>query len=316
MTTATDETAAPTGDAAPPTDARTEEQAIWDSFAAGDAPPADGSDENPSGQVSENENTSVESDESAGNAAPLVTGAPKQAAPAVDFEHRFKSAQGRLVDANRRITELQAALAAATRAAPRHDAGSAGATGDGGDPLDALTREYPELAEPIVNEIRQLRQTVADLQGFRQDFTHREVAAQAQQQAQTLAERFPDLAQIDPDRNGILLPAVQAEFVGWLNTQPAYVRDVVGRNAARIESVDDVADILQRFQASRAGQPAAPQQALTASPPPASQKRSRQLNDAAAPTGRAATRVQSGPPEDPEAAWAYFDKLDRERGRA
>lgn len=301
---------------APEQTEQAEAQALWDSFAAseGAEPPAP---ENVSGQTSENANTSVESDESAGKVAAPDAGSQKQAAPAVNYEHQFKSAQGRLADANRQITELRAALAAATTAAPRQDAEGSGATGDDGDdPLEALRREYPELAEPLVNEIRQLRRTVSDLQGFRQDFTHREVAAQAQQQALTLAERFPDLAQIDPARNGILLPDVQTEFVAWLNTQPAYVKEVVGRNAKQIESVEDVADVLQRFQSSRAGTPAAPTQALTASAQPASLKRARQLSDAAAPTGRAAARVQAGPPDDPAGAWAYFARLERETGRA
>jgi hypothetical protein len=306
---------------APEQSEQAEAQALWDSFAAAENAADSGGD--PAGaiedalQLSKNENTSVESDGGAGNAATPDAGSQKPPAPTVDFEQKFNGARGRLADANRQITELRAALAAATTAAPRREAESSGATGGEDDPLEALRREYPELAEPLVNEIRQLRRTVTDLQGFRQDFTHREVAAQAHKQAKTLAERFPDLAQIDTARKGILLPDVQAEFLDWLNTQPAYVQNVAERNADQIESVEDVADILQRFQATRAGeQPAAPRQALTASPQVPSPRRARQLSDAAAPTGRAAVRVQAGPPDDPAGAWEYFAKLDRERSRA
>lgn len=290
-------------------------QAMWDRLVTESEGGPDPDPEIITGQTSENANNSDESDGRAAEIAPPAEGSPKQAAP--DFEHQFKSAQGRLKDANRKIAELQAALAAATPDNRRQDAAVSGATNEGDDPLEALTREYPELAAPLVDEIRQLRRTVTDLQGFRSDFAQREVAAQATQQASLLAERFPDLAQLDPDRNGILLPAVQAEFVAWLDTQPRYVKDVVGRNAERIESVEDVSDILERFQSSRAGQTAAPKQALTERAQSVASRRERQLGDAAAPIGRpAAGRQQAGPPDDPAAAWAYFAKLEQERGRA
>jgi hypothetical protein len=228
-------------------------------------------------------------------------------------EHDRRSMAGRVGALTRRNAEL-AALAKAAQAngaAPR----SGGSQGDSEkiSGLEALAREYPELAGPIAEQIRNLQSQVHELSQFRDNMSAAQKEMQELEQLRPLAERYPDILSLTRGKDDILADEVKPKFLEWLGGQPAFVQNAVSRNSSNIVDYQEVADVLEAFARSQTGTAASPtakQAELTPATPTSSQdKRRRQLQDASAPTSNAGVRPTAGMPADEDAAWRYSVNL-------
>jgi hypothetical protein len=181
-----------------------------------------------------------------------------------------------------------------------------------------LRSEYPEVAEPIAEELDELRSTVAV---FVED---REIARR--NAAGELVER---------KHKGYEQTVASPDFAAWLSSQPAYVRAAAEKNGEWIVDATEAVDILDRYEAFRSAKSArtSAQDGNGARPNaeagPSGRETGRE-NTGTSLSGRrlrqlessAGTRVggpgaASGIPEDgdPEAMWKAMDAEDARKAR-
>lgn len=235
----------------------------------------------------------------------------KAAPPAAQpLDHASRSDRGRIRALNREITELRKQLAALhTGAATKTEATAAGQASEA---LKAIKEDYPDLA-PVAEVVTSLQQQVSEAQ----DQIRKRDSAAAQQTEQRLLDlELEALAEIHPDWQQV---TDSREFVEWLQKpHPRHVREAIQRNLKDVTDHEEAADLISRFKATQTQPTATGSTPSTTAPqqPPAaalSVKRQQQLEGAAAPQTRGAPRATTGVPDDPEAAWRYFDELDRRR---
>lgn len=217
-----------------------------------------------------------------------------------NLEHAIRSDRGRLSAMQKKLDEL-------SRSSPNsaHQPVKGESANDRTERLQKLAEEYPEVAQPLLDEMDALRNTVTSLQSVEQEREQRFVA----EQEQVLATEHADWQQV--------LSTNGATFAAWLDDQPKAVRDAAQANANRIVDARAAADVVGRFkqfigitgQQQQAAQPATPQPSL-------SDKRQRQLAASATPRG-VRRPVASGIPEDgdEEAIWAAFEAQEARQGR-
>jgi DNA repair exonuclease SbcCD ATPase subunit len=166
-----------------------------------------------------------------------------------------------------------------------------------------LREEYPEIAEPVAEEIETLRGEVADLK----DRARKDAIAE---QTEQLEEQHKDWQAV----------AASDDFGKWVASQPEYVREAVMRNADEIVNAVEAGDVISRFKSSRSAQrsdtPPAPngQQAGGKTTGSLSDRRRRQLESSSTARSRG-PGVAQGIPEDgdEEALWKAWDEHDRRR---
>jgi hypothetical protein len=219
-------------------------------------------------------------------------------------EHDRRSMTGRVGALTRRNAELEAlAKAAQANGAAPHSGGSQGDS-EKISGLEALAKEYPELAGPIAEQIRNLQSQVHELSQFRDNMSAAQSEAKELEQLRPLAERYPDILSISRGKDDILADEVKPKFLEWLGGQPAFVQNAVSRNSRNIVDHQEVADVLEAFARSQTGVAASKETHLQIA---ATTRRQQQLRDAVAPHSKGATRAAEGQaPDDFEAAFRYY----------
>jgi hypothetical protein len=217
-----------------------------------------------------------------------------------NLEHAIRSDRGRLSAMQKKLDELSR-----SSPNPAHQPVRGETAADRSERLQKLAEEYPEVAQPLLDEMDALRNTVTSLQSVEEERLQRFLAEQEQALATEHADWQPVLA-----NNG-------ATFAAWLEDQPKAVRDAAQANANRIVDARAAADVVSRFKQfiGIAGQQQQP--AAAGNPQPSlSDKRQRQLAASATPRG-VRRPVASGIPEDgdEEAIWAAFEAQEARQGR-
>lgn len=221
-----------------------------------------------------------------------------------DAHHRINSDSGRVSALQRRINDLEAA----TRKA-------AGKGGDNGtDTEDESIRElreaYPDIAEPVAKMIDPLRAENEDLR-------KRLAAIDAQQERDRLSGQETILAGQHPDWEQV---TGNPAFVAWVRNQPEYVQQAAVRNAEEIVNGMEAAHIIASFKAMggyEASQTPPEKGAPETPKASADPRRQAQLSSSAQPRPKGPAKVVDGLPDenDEDAAWRYYEKLDKQKAR-
>lgn len=142
-------------------------------------------------------------------------------------------------------------------------------TGERAERLKRTKDEYPEVAEPILDEITDLRTQVESLLQDANRRTELEEAQARLDAGERRAREEQSLAEIHPDWGQVVLTP---EFVAWHQVQPRMVIDALIRNGTKEHGIVDhveAAKILSDFKRDTAVQPA---------PDPLAERRSSQLD--------------------------------------
>jgi hypothetical protein len=293
-----------------PLPATDEAQAAFDAafaeFEQAKAPPGGGDDPTPPGERKPEPESGADNTPS-GQAAPFggngeSVDADRAAQEAARAEHkrkldleeqRLRSDAGRVLKLQSENQQLQQELAAlrAAAKAPPVDQPSKVTPPASSEKLKALKEEYPEIAEPILEELESLRAQTAR-------YADRFAKMDEAEQQQTIIANESALAAQHPDW---LDRAKDPRFGAWLNDQPTPVREMFKRNAANIINPEEAAYLIGRFkQDVPAGTQQQAQQDST------EERRRRQLEGAAAPSTKGKPGAAGGAPNDYGNAWDYF----------
>lgn len=221
------------------------------------------------------------------------------------IRHERDSDRGRIAAYQRRIAELEAAQQAAA-AQPAAAAAPAPQNSDIDQRLRQVREDYPELAEPLIAVIEQVRREAEQL-GQRQQ----------QQLQRYYADQQRRLSAAHPDWSTVFTQNA-AELAAWLPTQPDEFRAALERNAQAIEDAEEAAAVVAAFKA-HLQQKQAPAPAVRPQPqavtPPRDARRERQIlgATAVAPAGRQAVSATLPEDADEEAIWAELVRRDRSR---
>lgn len=175
----------------------------------------------------------------------------------------------------------------------------------------AFEKDYPELA-PVVGSLRkELSAAKTELAGMKSELG----GISTDHRTRNLYEQGAYVQQQHPDYDQI---AKSPEFEAWYAASPGYVRVGIERNAERIVDGNEVSDLVKKFKVETgwaSPAPSAPKDAGKPQPP-ASDKRSIQMESANTPRSKGPARVNSGlpDPDDAEGSWKYYEELDRRKG--
>lgn len=256
--------------------------------AAADAPPAEGSDASPSGNPTDSD---------------IWANAPAEYRQAFeqmkrDAELRLKSVQGRQSAADRELQRLRqerAELEQRLQSQPTGEQDNSGEQQQTEDPYAQLVEDYPEIAGPLVEQLRAVQAKLGEVEKVAGTFQQERELTFYKQQQDILTEQQPDWQTALGDER----------FGGWLSEQPLPVQQAFERNASKIVDGREAAWLVGQFktalgigQSQQTGQPQA-------------NRRAKQLA-----SGRDYGRGGGGPvtdaiPDDFDAALnAYADQAD------
>lgn len=230
-----------------------------------------------------------------------------------ELEQYRRSNEGRVTSFQRKVETLERELAALKPGAAKADEPkpSKDLRAEIGESLAALSEDYPEVGERVTPVFNKLLDRLDSLSAPVRQLETKATEAEFQANAAEVARAHPDWKQVCSGQ----------EFAEFIGSAPRYIREAFERNADNIVDPQEAADIIGRFKATRQAAPPA-QPALPAPPAasatpsqPLSPKRQDQLASAAAPPPRGPARVSDEVPEEPEAAWAYFARMDEQRAR-
>jgi hypothetical protein len=220
-----------------------------------------------------------------------------------DAELRLKSVQGRQSAADRELQRLRAELEEAKRAAQTGAATGGTATShshegdDGEDPYRQLVEDYPEIAGPLVENLKQVQSELRTLRQGVGTFEQERQLAYFKQQQDLLTEQQPDwMETLRDDR-----------FGGWLQEQPKPVQESFERNREFIVDGSEAAWLVGQFKTTLGitrGQPA-----------PQANRRAKQLASGRDFSGGAGGPVTDGIPDDFDAAMNAYADMEDARGR-
>lgn len=211
-----------------------------------------------------------------------------------DFEHRLKSANGRVSVLDRKLNELRSGSGGTEEQhQPRKPLKDLLAK----ETVEELGNEYPDL-KPILETLQEVANRVDGVTDEVGQVRSATVAVATSAEEKALQKAVPNWLDLAKDER----------FLGWVDDQPKAVRDAVSANWDAITNAEEAADVFKSFaehiapQGSGEGGGGAPS------------KRHRQQSGARAATVTAPTSA-GGESDDPELAFAQAAKLkDRERG--
>lgn len=212
---------------------------------------------------------------------------------AATLEHRLKSDEGRVAAYQRRVAELEK-----KPQTPERDAAIKTAS----DKLQKVREEYPEVAEPILEELSNLSSKFEAMTAAEAARQQQAAEQTSQQVTRTLAEKHPDWETVLRE-NG-------SRFWSWVEDQPKAFREMASRNAESFVDGQEAAELVGRFKEHLGlGAKPTPPPAPGNPTPPLSDKRRRQLEASAAPRPTGGRATIAGIPEDgdSEAIWKAFD---------
>jgi hypothetical protein len=206
-----------------------------------------------------------------------------------------RSNGGRLTQA---LNELHALRQAATSGKTEGEGGSETTREER---LAKLREDYPEVSEPLLEEITDLKGQIGTLTAGEIAKAESAVTEALEAETEALLERHPDLPQIVRD------PA----YAEWAKAQSPGIQRMIQENSQHVISAADAGLVFDLFKQSRKqGDPAAEQAARAAA-----QKRADQLD-----AGRGVTGSQPGLRADAEReagtfneSWDEFDAKDRRK---
>lgn len=240
---------------------------------------------------------------------PEVRAAHEQALRDADL--RIKGIQGRqsasdkaLREARGRLAELEARGGQQPDAAQERQGDGTQAGTDRETALNALREEYPEIAEPLLAEIAEMREQLASFQQPIGDLQAREQAALEEQQVHVVTSKHPDWEVIRTDER----------LYGWAQAQPRAVQEAMMRNGeGGIVDGHEVAWVVDLFKRDMGiGVQSAPDPRLD--PAPQNQRRERQLAAGRDASGGSGPSVATGIPKDFNAAVSHFMKQSAATG--
>lgn len=206
-------------------------------------------------------------------------------------ENLARSNGGRLAQALQRLNALEGKLAKAT--------GS-----DGGETtneeLEAAKRDYPELVNPLIGQIDELKGVVAELTTAARDDAQAAVTS-------ALGDEFKALTSLHPDVQQIVADPAYGE---WVKGQPPAIQRIVAENSKAVVSAADCAMVFDRYKAER--QAETPEQKAARE---AAARRSSQLDAGRSATGgtQPGIRSDAGGNGSFEDEWDRLDRQDRQR---
>lgn len=216
---------------------------------------------------------------------------------AQDLEHQLRSDRGRIAAFQRAKEAAEAKLAALQKAGAAGPGGQqAGAADDDAD-IQALERDYPEIARPLLKELQSLKARNDELSSrFKQ--------LDDQAQTELMAREVEVLKSYHPDYVEV---TAKPEFFDWLNRQPSYVVEAVRRNGENIVNASEAADVIGRFKQSlQATQQPPAQGRPSATPQQNAVRRELQRESAVGVRSRGPSAAASQPPDDFEAAFQHY----------
>lgn len=225
-----------------------------------------------------------------------------------EARHKAQSDASRVAALSRKLQQLSTARPSS---APAPDAQPTEAQKALDEKISQLRKDYGEIADPLIELIEAQRQELTavktNLAGLSET-----------QQAQVVAQETAALEARHPDWRNI---AQSPDFAGWIEIQPENIQRLAQSWDARETSV-----VLTLFKAERmeaTGQTDKSQQEPTKAPPAQAPKadaatdarRSQQLDGGRDVRSKPAPAA-SGPPDDFEAAFKYFEEKRRLRAKA
>lgn len=222
----------------------------------------------------------------------------------------WKRMAGTVAGYQRKIDGLQKQLEGSSKPAEgaKDDKATETTSGIFDDPeIKKAAEDYPEVFGPLQKIVKTLEQRAEKAERELGGISEERRAANLEDQTKVVYDEHPDYDQI----------AATKEFYDWYKAAPAYIQAGVNRNAENIVDGSEVSHIVKLFKAETGiGQ--------TKTQPPEqgnqqnqgqSERRKHQLEGASSPAPRGPAKVQSGVPDDPEAAWKYFEELDRKKAQ-
>ena len=222
-----------------------------------------------------------------------------------DAELRLKSIQGRQSAADRELQRLRAEheeLQRRLQANAGGEQGKQGGSADGepaDDPYKQLVEDYPEIAGPLVENLKAVQAELNQLKQGVGTFEQERQIAYFQQQQELLTQKQPDWQDVLKDDR----------FGGWLQEQPKPVQDVFERNSQAIVDGNEAAWLVGQFKTALGiGQGAPPQQQQA-------NRRAKQLASGRDFSGGSGAPVTDSIPDDFDAAMNAFAEQEDARMR-
>lgn len=223
-----------------------------------------------------------------------------------DAELRIKSIQGRQSAADRELQRLRAELEDRQRQQQSNAGGEQGNQGqsesEGDDPYKQLVEDYPEIAGPLVENLKSVQAELSQLKQGVGTFEQERQLTYLKQQQDILTEQQPDWQ-----------TALQDErFGGWLQEQPKPVQEAFERNKEAIWDGAEAAWLVGQFKTSLGigAKPTEQQQ-----PPSQASRRAKQLASGRDFAGGSGAPVAEGIPDDFDAAMNAFAEQEDARSR-
>jgi hypothetical protein len=210
------------------------------------------------------------------------------------FEHRLKSANGRVSVLDRKLNELRSSGGSQGQEQPRKPLKELLAK----ETVEELGNEYPDL-KPILETLQEVASRVDGVTDEVGQVRSATVAVASSAEEKALNQAVPNWLDLAKDER----------FLGWVEDQPKKVRDAVSANWDAITNATEAAEVFTSF----AEHIAPPKQPETDSGG-GSSKRDRQQSGARAAKVTAPTSA-GGDSDDPDVIFAQAAaKKDRERG--
>ncbi|MBF5091922.1 hypothetical protein F1640_18375 [Novosphingobium sp. NBM11] len=223
-----------------------------------------------------------------------------------DAELRVRSANGRVSALNRQLqnyrqqgeqtgTEPQGQQQRETQT--QEPSAQPGQIDLNADQYQRLREEFPEVAGPLLDLAAKQNAVIERLMQSAGAFEQQQVSAVISEQERLLSEQHPDWNQVTQDDR----------FGGWLETQPTSIKQALQRNFDAIVDGPDAALVIGKFKQDMGIGTATPSPTPTPAPTPSQdERRQRQIASGRDP-GRTPPPVQSGIPDDFDAAVDAFN---------
>lgn len=220
-----------------------------------------------------------------------------------DFAEREKRYRGTISAKDRTIRDLKQKIASFQDAANEERSED-----DQIDTIDALREEYPDLLDPILKRLDDLR---ADQDGIRQqlgavsEYHSQELQHEAEAQEYHLTEHMPGWKDLVDDN--------AEAFWDWIDDQPKADRELAESSQDTIQDGEGMVEILTRFKAHLDGADAHQQQEEQSSTPKREVSTSRRLAGAQTVASRGSQSATSRPQADETdevAIWQHITKSD------
>lgn len=217
-----------------------------------------------------------------------------------EARHKAQSDANRVAALSRKLHSYSVGQPASARTAPASEPTEAQKALDG--KIKQLREDYGEIADPLIELI----------EAQRQELTHVRTTLEGlneQQQAQAIAAERAALEARHPDWQAI---AQSPEFAGWLEVQPENIQRLAASWDARETSV--ALTLFKAESVEAAGQTTEATPVATSPKPDAATdaRRKQQLDGGRAVRSQPAPAA-SGPPDDFDAAFKYFEEKRRQK---